>query len=1009
MNNPLDPSLRELNDCGCGAGVAAETPQRVANRPGLTAVACRAGTQPQFKASLLAALSSSAYPALGALRTRDDRDFTIGLLDAWACVADVLTFYSERIANEAYLRTATERRSVLELARAIGYELKPGVAASTWLAFTVEDAQGAPGYAYIPAGTKVQSLPGPDEKPQTYETVAPVVARKEWNELPIRHSARQPLAYGERTLELAGTQTRLQPGDALLLVDDARVNNPDSLAWDLRFVQTVAVQTDANGTGGRTRVTLDTGVVDTAGLPLAGPDGGGLRVFALRRRARAFGYNAPDWRILAKEVKVAYGARYAGAPEQPDLQDWPHHKLGLINGPPPGETGTGLWGSYHLGTQLDHPDRVRLDATVDFDSERLPPHAEDVSFARDRFSVRWSGWLLPAVSGTYQFVTESDDGVRLVVGGHRVIDNWTDHGRQTNRGELALEAGRKYPLELEYYERGGAAVMKLSWLPPTTALEVVPTARLFPVIADQLHLEAVYPGILAGSWVALVNASGARAVQRVVRATETARSGFLINAPCTRLQLDRGGWLARFDDRVRDLIVLAESEELAWAETPLPAWVRPDTLELAQTVPALARGNRVAVRGLAVAPDASAGLVRTEIAEVLEMETVSGRPRIRLVRPLLGSYAPGTLQVFANLAPATHGESVIEVLGSGDASRAHQRFLLRRPPLTYVAGGADGTSSTLQIRVNDVRWEEVATLYGRGPQERVYVTRQQADARTEVLFGDGLQGARLPTGQENVRANYRCGSGLDGLVKAEQLSLLLARPLGVRSVTNPSAPAGAAEAQTLTDARANAPRTVLLLDRVVSLEDYVDFARDFPGVAKAHGVWAWNGHVRGVLLTVLGAGGLVLPPGEATVGELIRQLRRRGNERVPVRVLSAPPVRFGLQGTVRVASDREPDLVRAAVGDTLKRQFGFGSREFGQGIALSEVMAVIQQVPGVAMVDIDALTRPGLAAGIRQPVAYLGAYVPPPGTAAGHDAAAAELLILDESQLPRLAFEKEVA
>ena len=66
MNNPLDPSLRELNDCGCGAGVAAETPQRVANRPGLTAVAYRAGTQPQFKASLLAALSSRGLAAVRA-------------------------------------------------------------------------------------------------------------------------------------------------------------------------------------------------------------------------------------------------------------------------------------------------------------------------------------------------------------------------------------------------------------------------------------------------------------------------------------------------------------------------------------------------------------------------------------------------------------------------------------------------------------------------------------------------------------------------------------------------------------------------------------------------------------------------------------------------------------------------------------------------------------------------------------------------------------------------------
>ena len=61
-------------------------------------------------------------------RTRADSDFTIALCDAVATTLDVLSFYQERIANENFLRTATERRSILELARLIGYELAPGVA-----------------------------------------------------------------------------------------------------------------------------------------------------------------------------------------------------------------------------------------------------------------------------------------------------------------------------------------------------------------------------------------------------------------------------------------------------------------------------------------------------------------------------------------------------------------------------------------------------------------------------------------------------------------------------------------------------------------------------------------------------------------------------------------------------------------------------------------------------------------------------------------------------------------
>src|SRR5262245_59148423 len=142
--------------CGCCLGLTAFTPVKLYNRQGLSAIAYRVGTQPLFKRSMLAALSSSTHRALLALGTRDDDDFSIALLDAWACVADVLTFYQERLANESYLPTATERRSLLELARLIGYELGPGVAASAWVAFTLETAPGAPSRTVIDAGAKVQ-------------------------------------------------------------------------------------------------------------------------------------------------------------------------------------------------------------------------------------------------------------------------------------------------------------------------------------------------------------------------------------------------------------------------------------------------------------------------------------------------------------------------------------------------------------------------------------------------------------------------------------------------------------------------------------------------------------------------------------------------------------------------------------------------------------------------------------------------------------------------------------
>src|SRR6516162_8637060 len=103
--------------CGCCAGTSVQTPQQPNNLPGLSVVARRIGTWATFKESFLARLSSSDYSALAQLKTRSDDDFTIAFLDAAALVLDILTFYQERLANESYLGTATQLRSLIELSR----------------------------------------------------------------------------------------------------------------------------------------------------------------------------------------------------------------------------------------------------------------------------------------------------------------------------------------------------------------------------------------------------------------------------------------------------------------------------------------------------------------------------------------------------------------------------------------------------------------------------------------------------------------------------------------------------------------------------------------------------------------------------------------------------------------------------------------------------------------------------------------------------------------------------
>src|SRR5207247_1648685 len=141
----------------------------------------------------------------------------------------------------------------------------------------------------------------------------------------------------------------------------------------------------------------------------------------------------------------------------------------------------------------------------------------------------------------------------------------------------------------------------------------------------------------------------------------------------------------------------------------------------------------------------------------------------------------------------------------------------------------------------------------------------------------GKTGARLPSGQNNVRARYRKGIGLDGLVKAGQLSMLLTRPLGVKGVVNPQAATGAQDPEQLSDARTNAPLRVLTLDRIVSLTDFEIFAQAFAGVAKALATWTWDGRSRGVLLTVAGPNGSAIEPASPIYDNLLGAMRASGD------------------------------------------------------------------------------------------------------------------------------------
>ncbi len=118
---------------------------------------------------------------------------------------------------------------------------------------------------------------------------------------------------------------------------------------------------------------------------------------------------------------------------------------------------------------------TRVEPELDADWGDAGPAAE---IGADRFSARWTGFITAPASGTYQLVTDTDDGVRVWLGDALVIDDWHGHFVTRNQATVELVAGVPTPLRVEYFEIDLAASARLSWSSATIPEEVVPTAAL---------------------------------------------------------------------------------------------------------------------------------------------------------------------------------------------------------------------------------------------------------------------------------------------------------------------------------------------------------------------------------------------------------------------------------------------------------------------------------------------------------------------------------------------------
>lgn len=341
--------------------------------------------------------------------------------------------------------------------------------------------------------------------------------------------------------------------------------------------------------------------------------------------------------------------------------------------------------------------------------------------------------------------------------------------------------------------------------------------------------------------------------------------------------------------------------------------------------------------------DGEAAIGTTNADQTAMQLTGLPSPPLALVSPL---------NVLLNLLSVTRGKTVAnEILGSGDATVAGQEFVIKNSPLTYLLS-ADSTSgsgyaSTLQVWVNGVQWKEVPTFYGKRPAARIFVTREDEQNKTHVQFGDGVNGARLPSGQNNVIATYRYGSGAEA-PDSGSLTVILQPQPGLRSIRNPVPAGGGADPDPPQKIKRYAPQSVLTLGRAVSADDYETVAAQTPGVARAKAYWTWDPIQQRSLVKIY------VGDDDNAVSAARTALAAADDPNRPVQISQASVLIAVLSLTLVVDPNYvTADVVNAATAALLDPDTGlFGANVIGVGqrIHESQIYQVCLDVPGAVTV-----------------------------------------------------------
>ncbi|MFW9872764.1 MAG: hypothetical protein ACFFG0_06635 [Candidatus Thorarchaeota archaeon] len=327
--------------------------------------------------------------------------------------------------------------------------------------------------------------------------------------------------------------------------------------------------------------------------------------------------------------------------------------------------------------------------------------------------------------------------------------------------------------------------------------------------------------------------------------------------------------------------------------------------------------------------------------------------------------------VYGNLIYANQGKTERDIIiGSGDNREKFQAFKLPKFPLTYLLHYDETPSEVpeIDVYVNDILWKRVPSFYNRLPNEEIYKILLDENNESWVQFGDGKTGSKLPSGVDNIKATYRIEVGAYGEIKKGttiSTGMKLSHLDKVHLVTPVS---GGSKPETGYHAALTAPYKFQSLDRLVSIKDYETETLSIPGVLKSKAFWKiGEDNIPTINVTVL------LEGGRSNEFDKIKEKMMNldkyyGPQRYFINIIQArfkyvyidlsfkrdpkfkeENVKKSIQNVLGVVNSEENDK------NISGGLFSLYNREFGQPEYWTRIEGIIQNVPGVTWLKINKL------------------------------------------------------